>query len=236
MTIFAPSGPLQLEVRALQFGILSPEEIKAMSVTSDGGIKYAETMEGGEPKLGGLMDPRQGCVDRSSICQTCSGNVSSCPRHFGHIELAKPVFHIGFIKKTQKLLGCVCFHCSKILVDVHSSNIQEILRKTKGDNRRRILFMYEECKNRSECLSVDDENECEPDPLEPSTKRIGCGRYQPRFRRNGLEMTAEWKKINEESQERKISLTAERVLEVFRRISDDDCIALGFDPRYARPD
>ena len=30
-----------------------------MSVT-DSGIRYTETMEAGKPKLGGLMDPRQG--------------------------------------------------------------------------------------------------------------------------------------------------------------------------------
>lgn len=30
-----------------------------MSVT-DSGIRYSETMEAGKPKLGGLMDPRQG--------------------------------------------------------------------------------------------------------------------------------------------------------------------------------
>lgn len=44
-----------------------------MSVTDDGGIKYAETTEGGKPKLGGLLDPRQGPPDRTSRCQTCSG-------------------------------------------------------------------------------------------------------------------------------------------------------------------
>ncbi|CAH8588379.1 unnamed protein product [Schistosoma rodhaini] len=234
--IVGGAPPLR-EVRALQFGILSPDEIKELSVTPDGGIKYAETMEGGKPKLGGLMDPRQGCVDRSSICQTCSGSVSSCPGHFGHVELAKPVFHIGFLKKTMKVLRCVCFYCSKILVDVQSSRIQEILRKTKGDNRRRMSFMYEECKTRSECISNDDQVQSENDvSLSSKVKRSGCGRYQPRFRRNGLELTAEWKKVNEESQERKINLTAERVLEVFKRMSDEDCLSLGFDPRYARPD
>ena len=36
-----------------------------MSVT-EGGIKYPEVYEGGRPKLGGLMDPRQGAVDRTS--------------------------------------------------------------------------------------------------------------------------------------------------------------------------
>lgn len=30
-------------------------------------------MEGGRPKLGGLMDPRQGVVDRLSRCKTCAG-------------------------------------------------------------------------------------------------------------------------------------------------------------------
>jgi len=47
----------------------------------------------------------------------------------------------------------------------------------------------------------------------------GCGRYQPKIRRTGLELTAEWKDVNEESQEKKMVLTAERVHEIFKRIS-----------------
>lgn len=43
-----------------------------MSVT-EGGVRFAEVMEGGRPKLGGLMDPRQGVVDRLSRCKTCAG-------------------------------------------------------------------------------------------------------------------------------------------------------------------
>lgn len=90
---------------------------KQMSVTTEGGVKYSETMEGGKPKLGGLMDPRQGTIDRFSRCQTCAGNMTECPGHFGHIELAKPVFHVGFYKMIIKCLRCVCFYCSKLLVD-----------------------------------------------------------------------------------------------------------------------
>ena len=90
---------------------------KRMSVTLPDGIRYPYTMEGGRPKLGGLMDPRQGVVDRMAKCQTCAGNMTTCPGHFGHIELAKPVFHIGFLTKTIKMLRCVCFYCSKLLID-----------------------------------------------------------------------------------------------------------------------
>lgn len=52
---------------------LSPQ--KRLSVT-EGGIKYPETTEGGRPKLGGLMDPRQGVIERTGRCQTCAGTVS----------------------------------------------------------------------------------------------------------------------------------------------------------------
>lgn len=64
----------------------------------------------------------------------------------------------------------------------------------------------------------------------------GCGRYQPRIRRSGLELYAEWKHVNEDSQEKKILLSPERVHEIFKRISDEECFVLGMEPRYARPE
>ncbi|CAM9122550.1 unnamed protein product [Bubo scandiacus] len=80
-TVGPPSGdsacPLRT-IKRVQFGILSPDEMKRMSVT-EGGIKYPETTEGGRPKLGGLMDPRQGVIERTGRCQTCAGNMTECP-------------------------------------------------------------------------------------------------------------------------------------------------------------
>jgi DNA-directed RNA polymerase II subunit RPB1 len=71
---------------------------------------------GGKPKMNGLMDPRQGVIERTSRCLTCASDYVTCPGHFGHIELAKPVFHVGFLTKTIKIIRCVCFYCSKLLV------------------------------------------------------------------------------------------------------------------------
>lgn len=65
-----------------------------------------------------------------------SGNMTECPGHFGHIDLAKPVFHVGFISKIMKVLRCVCFFCSKLLVD--SVSILSILQHII-DN---VLQMY----------------------------------------------------------------------------------------------
>uniref|UniRef100_A0A8D9ELQ4 DNA-directed RNA polymerase subunit n=1 Tax=Cacopsylla melanoneura TaxID=428564 RepID=A0A8D9ELQ4_9HEMI len=228
-------------VKKVQFGIISPDEIRRMSVT-EGGIKFPETMEGGRPKLGGLMDPRQGVIDRSSRCQTCAGNMTECPGHFGHIDLAKPVFHVGFVTKTIKILRCVCFYCSKLLVSPSHPKVRDIVLKTKGQARRRQAFIYDLCKGKNICeggdeMDLNKENGEDPNSLQNKKQgHGGCGRYQPNIRRAGLDLTAEWKHVNEDSQEKKIPLTGERVLEILKHITDEESIILGMDPKFARPD
>ncbi|EFN79616.1 DNA-directed RNA polymerase II subunit RPB1 [Harpegnathos saltator] len=227
-------------VKRVQFGILSPDEIRRMSVT-DGGIRFPETMEGGRPKLGGLMDPRQGVIDRNSRCQTCAGNMTECPGHFGHIDLAKPVFHVGFLTKTIKILRCVCFYCSKLLVSPHNPKIKEVIMKTKGQPRKRLTHIYDLCKSKNICeggdeMDINKENSENQPPVERKPGHGGCGRYQPNLRRSGLDVTAEWKHVNEDSQEKKIVLTAERAWEILKHIKDEESFILGMDPKFARPD
>ena len=100
-------------VQEIQFGLLSPEEIKNMSVVH---VEYPETMVGfhipffasfgmsliflqdeqrQKPREKGLNDPKLGSIDRYTSCGTCGEIGAVCPGHWGHIELAVPVFHIG---------------------------------------------------------------------------------------------------------------------------------------------
>jgi len=60
-------------------------------------IEHAELIDEGtkRPKIGGLHDPRMGTINRNFKCQTCSEGMAECPGHFGHIELAKPVYLNG---------------------------------------------------------------------------------------------------------------------------------------------
>ena len=151
---FAYSAAPIRKVKEVQFGILSPEEIvcgplllifsliypcyvsqKAYSVAK---IEHPEVMDETthKPKSGGLMDPRLGTIDRNFKCQTCGEGMSECPGHFGHIELARPVFHPGklpapfastsahtikgFIVKVKKILECICVNCGKLKADIVS--------------------------------------------------------------------------------------------------------------------
>ena len=111
--------------------------------------------------------------------------------------------------------------------------------KSKGQPRKRMTHIYDLCKGKKICEGGDemDTNPDNPDQqVDPKKNHGGCGRYQPNIRRIGLEMTAEWKQMNEDTQEKKINLTAERVHEIFRHISDEECYILGMDPKFARPD
>lgn len=230
-------APLRTVCR-VQFGILGPEEIKRMSVAH---VEFPEIYENGKPKLGGLMDPRQGVIDRRGRCMTCAGNLTDCPGHFGHLELAKPVFHIGFLTKSLKILRCVCFYCGRLLIDKSNPRVIDILKKTTGNPKKRLALIYDLCKSKSVCEGAAEKEEMPDDPDDPmnDSKKIpsGCGRYQPSYRRVGIDINAEWKKnVNEDTQERKIMLTAERVLETFKQITDEDILVIGMDPQFARPE
>lgn len=100
-------------VKSIQFGLFSPEEIKRGSVVQ---VLHPETVENSIPKENGLIDLRMGTTERSFLCQTCNGSSFECIGHYGHIELSKPMFHVGFIGKIKKVLECVCFYCSRIKI------------------------------------------------------------------------------------------------------------------------
>lgn len=98
-TTFQASGAPLKTVQEIQFGLFSPEEIKSMSVCH---IEYPETMDEQRhrPREKGLNDPKLGTIDRSQMCATCGESQQECPGHFGHIELAVPVFHVGELRRT----------------------------------------------------------------------------------------------------------------------------------------
>ena len=51
----------------IQFGIMSPEEIRKMSVAK---ITTRDTYENNKPVVNGLFDPRMGVLDPGLICPT----------------------------------------------------------------------------------------------------------------------------------------------------------------------
>ncbi|KAF2859324.1 putative DNA-dependent RNA polymerase II largest subunit [Piedraia hortae CBS 480.64] len=225
-------------VREIQFGIFSPEEIKSFSVCH---IEYPDTHDEKNlrPRERGLNDPKLGTVDRGTKCATCYETPEICPGHFGHIELAQPVFHVGFISKIKKILEAVCHNCGRLKLDDRSPAFAAAVKLR--DPKRRFEAVHALCKSVMKC-EADEPAEDDPKAaLEPG--HGGCGNDQPIVRRDGLKITARYKlsKADEDdaggrgAREERV-LSPQMVMNIFRNISDADLLRLGLNPNYARPE
>jgi DNA-directed RNA polymerase subunit A' len=118
------------EIGGIQFGLMDPETYRDMSATK---VITADTYDDdGYPIDMGLMDPRLGVIDPGLECRTCGQHSGSCNGHFGHIELAAPVIHVGFTKLIRRLLRSTCRDCGRLaLTEEEQEEYHEKLERTK---------------------------------------------------------------------------------------------------------
>ncbi|WP_367997239.1 DNA-directed RNA polymerase subunit A' [Natronomonas gomsonensis] len=123
-------GHAPKEIGSLSFGLMDPEEYRDMSATK---VITADTYDDdGFPIDMGLMDPRLGVIDPGLECKTCGKHSGSCNGHFGHIELAAPVIHVGFAKLIRRLLRGTCRECSRLcLTEDEQSEFRDRLDRTR---------------------------------------------------------------------------------------------------------
>jgi len=125
-------------IEKIKFGLLSPNEIRRMSAAR---IITADTYdEDGLPIPSGLMDQRLGTIEPGQRCQTCGNLVSNCMGHFGHIELARPIIHVGYAKKVLKVLRSICPECSRLML---TEDEKETFREEQLKHRK-IFFEGDE--------------------------------------------------------------------------------------------
>jgi DNA-directed RNA polymerase II subunit RPB1 len=207
------------KIIGVQFSILSPEEIRKNSVVE---VTSRDTYINNKPVVGGLFDPRMGVLEPGLICPTDGFTYIDTPGYFGHIELARPVFFIQHIKEIMKICKCVCFKCSKLLIN--KENHTHILDWNSEKRWQYVVSLASKVKRCGE--KIDD----------------GCGCKQPdKIKMEGMaSLYAIWENMSsEESNESKkinMRLTPEIVLKIFKRISDEDISFMGFSPLWSRPD
>ena len=179
-------------INKVQFGLLSPDAIRKMSATR---IITPDTYdEDGFPIEMGLMDPRLGVIEPGLRCKTCGQKVKECPGHFGHIELAMPVIHVGFAKTIYNILKATCRGCGKLLLtDDEVKKLREDYKKVLKMKNNTAAFAKEVVKRASKA------NKCphcgrEVLPVEldkPTTYREGGRKLTPAEVREWLEKVSE---------------------------------------------
>jgi len=218
----------------IDIDILGNDEIRRQSVIDNAiGIQFPVLYENNEPVKLGLVDPRLGTSENNTECATCGLDMVQCVGHFGHIELADHVFHIGYIQHVVKILNCICLRCSKLLIHTNEVEIKEILKSKVG--KERLNYIKNATKNITHCLIANN----------------GCGARKPKISINSKKTSAlinikcefdseDFKQDDKEGKMGKSKveeiLTADMIYNILRNISDEDSMLLGINPLRSRPE
>ncbi len=211
-------------ISGIQFGILSPDEIRKMSVAR---IIVADTYdEDGTPVPNGLMDPKLGVIDPGQRCSTCGNRVGDCPGHFGSIELSMPVVAVGFNKHIYKILRATCGDrdCGRIKISEEEiERYTQLMVKHKQtwgnmdtDLIERVLKLAAKAK---ECPH--------------------CGKEQQKIRLEKPVTFYEEREAEDaagETQKHSNKLSPLDIFNWLSNIPNEDCVLLGVNPAPARPE
>jgi len=199
-----------------------------------------------QPRMGGVLDRRMGVSDKVSTCETCGHRMADCVGHYGYIKLVLPVFHVGFFKHVISILQMICKSCSGVLLEEADrrrflrrfrrpglENLQRTQAFKAVNTAARKMLYCPHCGatngtvKKAGALKVVHEKfrqkKTEEEMLEfrrTFNTAISMG--------NG-ELAPHLGKAQED-------LNPLRVLDLFRRVSDEDCELLGLQPQFGRPE
>jgi DNA-directed RNA polymerase II subunit RPB1 len=193
---------------SVQFGISNPEDIRKRSVVE---VTTDKTYHSDQPVPNGVFDSRFGVIENGKQCPTCKQTNQFCPGHFGHIQLARPVYLYQFFDTIEKLCNVICLNCSKPLGDVEG---------LKSSGMARFKEIRDSMTKKKFCPH------CETATFAKVIKVVGKAASL-----EGIPHVAK-----NEPAATPVPIQAELVLRAFTRITNEDCDALGFNHLYARPE
>ncbi len=217
------------KIKSLQFGLLSPEEIRNESVTEI--TKHQSFRADGAPIPGGLFDSRMSPSEKDERCETDNLPYDITPGYFGKIELNLPIFHHFHINTIQQVLSVICIECGS-LVNPPFNNTKnfsgyDLLSFSKNNHPSEIKLLNLPKKQRLLALKkIKSDNRICP----------VCSCKQPKKYTTNLRGvdTIDAVYSTTDDIENK-SIFPEYVYRLFQKINDKTCELMGFNPEFSHP-
>jgi DNA-directed RNA polymerase II subunit RPB1 len=207
-------------IKLVRLGILSPERILKQSVA-----EIYKPVSQNEPLDGTLMDPRLGTNDKTQVNRISGMDYKHDPGNFGHLWLAKPVIQIKFYDQIIKTLKCVCYKCSSLLVDKNDKETMNAIKSKRGKNRFKF---FKDLKKPVECPNCGANQ-----PVWGKGKEYSrVAQIVASFGQAGANASSR----DSVSDREKVTFNTEVIYYILKNITDEDCILMGYEPKYARPD
>ena len=199
------------KISEIIYSLWSPDDIRKISVAE---INRPELYDAdGYPVSGGLVDLRLGVTEPGLRCKTCGGKVDTCLGHWGHLELAKPVYHVGFLRYLTEVFKAVCHKCGRVtLTPEEKERFMKEAIKVKEKYGERAFWKvmeraFKEAKKKKTC------------PY--------CNAKKPK-----VESKRQFFFIFVDGE----SLLPDRAREILEKIPNEDLWFIGMNPKYNRPE
>ncbi|KAH6915466.1 DNA-directed RNA polymerase III largest subunit [Coprinopsis sp. MPI-PUGE-AT-0042] len=232
-------------IKKLQFSLLNAQDtvkISEFEVTHRDLYTPTDRL----PVKNGVLDRRLGTTEKNAFCETCGQSSVNCVGHYAYIKLCVPVFHIGYFKHTVGILQSICKTCAHVLLDEtdRRTYLKRFRRPELENMHRQALFKAVNAMARKVvyCPYCSATN--------GAVKTAGALKIiHDKFRaKKTAEELEKFKKTFTSAVESQKELgmylnkavfedlNALKVLDLFRRISDEDCELLGLQPDWGRPE
>ncbi|MQM02545.1 hypothetical protein Taro_035314 [Colocasia esculenta] len=218
------------KIKSIRFSTFSGDEIRKSAEVQVWNSKFYDTNV--KPVEHGLLDLRMGPASKMGFCATCHGNFTDCPGHFGFLKLTLPVFNIGYFSSILNILKCICKSCARVLLP--EKVYKEYLKKMRNP-RADILLKNAYAKAiRDKCKA---------------SRCVRCGYINGVVKKgqSSLGIIQDFTKIHDESLEEFHSalshikdnerfrkthvLSPDKVLNLFKRMVEEDCEVLHLSDR-----
>ncbi|XP_005736480.1 DNA-directed RNA polymerase III subunit RPC1 isoform X2 [Pundamilia nyererei] len=198
------------------------------------------------PLAYGVLDHRMGTSEKDRPCLTCGKNLADCLGHYGYLDLELPCFHVGYFKATIGILQMICKTCSRIMLTKEEKlQFMDYLKRPnlaylqKRGLKKKIS---DKCRKRTVCLNCSAFN----GPVKKcgllkiihekykTTKKV-VDAFVSDFLQS-FDIAIEHNKLVEPLLTRaQENLNPLVVLNLFRRISEEDIPLLLMNPEAGKP-
>ncbi|XP_068158672.1 DNA-directed RNA polymerase III subunit RPC1 [Drosophila tropicalis] len=117
------ASALNKKISHVQFGVSGADQIQQESLVRIISKNLYQAQR--QPVPYGVLDRRMGISTKDAVCETCGQGLNECIGHFGYMDLALPVFHIGHFRSTINILQMICKSCAHVMLKMEDRNIFE---------------------------------------------------------------------------------------------------------------
>ncbi|ORY11690.1 DNA-directed RNA polymerase III subunit RPC1 [Clohesyomyces aquaticus] len=247
------------KIKHVQFGIFSHQELVKQAVLEVSDRNVYDVGSTGANRIltaNGPMDELMGISKGGSDkCKTCRADLKTCNGHFGHIKLALPAFHVGFLRMIIEVLHCICKDCARVMLEEQDRRkYLRSLHRPGMDNVQRNGIskkITEDCRKKKTCPHCGAINgtirKVPGHPLKivhnryDAYNRSTAKTKKPPPGKEEFDESFEAVRVAHPDMDRHIKKAADdmhplRVLNLFKKISPPDCELLGMIPEDARPE